>query len=234
MEFSDIRRYSLGDDVKKIDWKVTAKQREAYIKEFVEERELPIFLIVDVSSSNNIKKQKEITAELLATLSFTANRNNDKVGAIFFSDIIEKYIPLKKGKKHSLSILDSYLSLNPQNKKTNIGKVLNIFNKITTRRSIVFLISDFLDNNYAKTLKYTKQKHDLITIKIADRNYSRLPKGAIFELIDSETNETIVVDNLKNEIELNEENEMKKDILINTEDDYIKILMKFFKGRGKK
>lgn len=234
IEFSDIRRYSIGDDVKKIDWKVTARQRKAYVKEFVEERELSIFLLVDISSSNIFGRQKDKIAELIATLCFSANKNNDKVGALFFSDKIERFHQLKKGRKHSLAILDNFLKFYDNNKKTDISNALDFFNKIVKRRAIVFVISDFYDNDYEKNLKLLDQKHDLITVCIRDVSKQTLPKGAIFTIIDSETGEEIVVDNLKNELKIGEDFTIKNSINLSLEDDYTKKFIRFFKSRGKK
>ena len=234
MEFSDIRRYSIGDDVKKIDWKVTARQRKAYVKEFVEERELSIFLLVDISSSNIFGRQKDKIAELIATLCFSANKNNDKVGALFFSDKIERFHQLKKGRKHSLAILDNFLKFDDNNKKTDISNALDFFNKIIKRRAIIFIISDFYDNGYEKNLKLLDQKHDLITVCIRDISKQTLPKGAIFTIIDSETGEEVVVDNLKNELKIGEDFNVKNSINLSLEDDYTKKFIRFFKLRGKK
>ncbi|MGL5124106.1 MAG: DUF58 domain-containing protein [Fusobacteriaceae bacterium] len=231
MEFAEIRRYSPGDDVKKIDWKVTARQRKAYIKEFVEERELSIFLVIDMSESNSFWKKKEMIGELLATLGFSANKNDDKVGALFFTDRVEKFIPLKKGKKHTLSILNNFLTLETKGNRTNIDTVLSFFNKVVKKKSIVFLISDFLDENYEKSLKITESKHDLIPIRILERGNETLPKGAIFELIDSETGEEIIIENLKEDISLSSNLKMKKSITIFTDEDYIKALLQFFNQR---
>ncbi|MGL6119054.1 MAG: DUF58 domain-containing protein [Fusobacteriaceae bacterium] len=232
MEFGEIRRYSPGDDVKKIDWKVTAKQRKAYVKEFVEERELAIYLVIDVSASTRNPKQKQQIAELLTTLAFSANSNNDRVGAILFSDEIEKFIPVKKGKKHSLSILDSFLSSDFKSKKTNINNVLNYFNKIVKRSSVIFFISDFLDENYERLLKITSQKHDFIPIRVLEKGKDKIPKGAIFTFIDSETNESLTFENFKATIKLNSDFNLKKSITINSDEDYRKALIKFFKERG--
>ncbi|MGL6101161.1 MAG: DUF58 domain-containing protein [Fusobacteriaceae bacterium] len=232
LEFSDIRRYAPGDDVKKIDWKVTAKQGRAYIKEFVEERELPIFLLIDVSGSNYFGKNHEKLAEIVGTLAFTANKNSDKVGAILFSDRIEKFIPLKKGKKHSLAILESVLEMETAGKKTDINQVLNFFNKVSKRKGIVFLISDFLDSGYEKTLKITTMKNDLVQVKISNRKMGNLPKG-IFSIVDSETGEEMVVESNGEKDKSSNKNSFNG-VEIDLEDDYIKAFLKFFKGRNKR
>lgn len=230
MEFSDIRRYAPGDDVKKIDWKVSARQRKTYVKEFTEERELAIFLLIDISKSNSFYAKKDLLCQLVGSLAFSANKNSDKVGAILFTDKIEKFIPLKKGRNHSLVILDNLLSFEPQGKKTDISKALDFLNKIAKRRAIVFLISDFIDKGYEKSMAVTAQKHDLIPIRIADRKYETLPKGAIFNMIDSETREEIVIENFDKDITLNED--IPKNILnLYTDEDYIVTLSNFFKRR---
>ena len=179
MEFSDIRRYAPGDDVKKIDWKVTAKQRKAYVKEFVEERELSVFLLVDISASNRFKEKLELITELVGSLAFSANKNGDRVGALFFSNQIERVIPLKKGKKHTLSIIENLLTINPKGDKTDIAMALRYFGKVFKRRSVIFLISDFLDDNYEKELKILSQRHEIIPVRIGDKKYESLPIGAI-------------------------------------------------------
>ena len=229
LEFSDIRRYTPGDDVKKIDWKVTAKQGRAYIKEFVEERELPIFLLVDVSGSISFEKDREKLAEIVGTLSFTANKNSDKVGAVFFSDRIEKFIPLKKGKKHSLAILESLLEIKPEGKGTDIKGALNFFNRVSKRKGIVFLISDFLDKGYEKTLKITALKNDLVQVKIGNKKLENLPKG-IFQIMDSETGEEMVVESRGERISP-ESKKSFNGVELDVDGDYIREFLKFFKGR---
>lgn len=230
IEFSDIRRYSPGDDVKKIDWKVTARQRKAYVKEFVEERELAIFLLIDMSLSNQFENKKNLITELSASLAFSANKNGDRVGALFFTDRIEKLIPLKKGKKHTLSILENILTFVPSGKQTNISLALKYFGKIFKRRSVVFLISDFLDKDYEKDLKILGNHHEIIPIKISDKNYEQLPSGAIFKLEDSETGERIVIENYSKDIEICQ-SKLKNSVEVYTDGDYVKELSKFFKRR---
>ncbi|MGL4671242.1 DUF58 domain-containing protein [Cetobacterium sp.] len=233
MEFADIRRYAPGDDVKKIDWKVTAKQRKAYVKEFVEERELSVFLLVDVSASNRFKDKLDLITELVGSLAFSANKNGDRVGALFFSDEIEKVISLKKGKKHALSIIENLLTLNPKGQNTNIANALRYFGKIFKRRSIIFLISDFLDDNYERELKILSKRHEVISVRIGDRKFESLPKGAIFTLEDSETGEQIVVENYKSKSDFNITN-LKNGINLYVGEDYVKEISRFFcQGRVK-
>ncbi|WP_410208824.1 DUF58 domain-containing protein [Fusobacterium sp.] len=229
MEFSDIRRYSPGDDVKKIDWKVTARQRKTYIKQFTEEREMSVYILIDVSKSNDFIAKSDLITQIVGTLAFSAIKNNDKVGAIFFTDRIEKIIPVKKGKKQGLIILDNLLSIEPEGKGTDISKVLYTFNKISKQRSIVFLISDFIDKNYEKSINLTKLRHDIIPIRIADRKFETLPKGAIFTLEDSETNETVIIENFDKDYNIEE---FPKTILsIYTDENYVVKLANYFKRR---
>lgn len=233
MEFADIRRYAPGDDVKKIDWKVTAKQRKAYVKEFVEERELSVFLLVDISASNRFKEKLDLITELVGSLAFSANKNGDRVGALLFTDRIEKVIPLKKGKKHTLSIIENLFITEPKGKKTDISAALRYFGKMFKRRAVIFLISDFLDTNYEKELKIISQRHELIPIRIGDKKYESLPKGAIFTLQDSETNEQVVIENYGNNTDFNIYN-LTNGINLYTGEDYVKEISRFFnKGRSR-
>lgn len=230
MEFSDIRRYSPGDDVKKIDWKVSARQRKTYIKQFTEEREMSMYLLIDISNSNNFLAKRDLIAQLVGTLAFSAIKNNDKVGAIFFTDKIEKIIPLKKGKKQALVILDTLFNIKPQSKKTDINNVLNTFNKMAKQRSISFLISDFIDTNYEKAINLTKLKHDFTPIRIADKKFETIPSGAIFTLVDSETGEEVIIENFNNDYQLTEE--FPPTLLsIYTDENYIIKLANYFKRR---
>ncbi len=232
MEFSDIRRYSIGDDVKKIDWKVSARQRKTYIKEFTEERELSVFFLIDVSNSNRFTQKFQLILEVVGSLAFSANKNGDKVGAILFTDGIEKIIPLKKGKKHILSIIESILLMNPKSKKTNIENALRYFGKVFKRKTVLFVISDFLDKNYEKELKVLSKKHEVIPIRIADKKYETLPNGAIFTLEDSETGEQIVIENYQKNLTFKPKN-TEKWINLYTDEDYVKEISKFF-NRGRK
>ena len=232
MEFSDIRRYAPGDDVKKIDWKVTAKQRKAYVKEFVEERELSVFLLVDISASNRFKEKLELITELVGSLAFSANKNGDRVGALFFSNQIERVIPLKKGKKHTLSIIENLLTINPKGDKTDISMALRYFGKVFKRRSVIFLISDFLDDNYEKELKILFQRHEIIPVRIGDKKYESLPIGAIFTLEDAETGEQIVVENYKEDSSNININNISNGINLYVGEDYVKEISKFF-NRGR-
>lgn len=234
MEFEDIREYYRGDDVRNIDWNVTARYNQAFVKQFSEERELNIFLMIDVSSSNDFGRKKEIIAELGATLAFSANRNNDRVGMLLFTDKVEKIIPLKKGKRHVLSILDTLLSHEPESKGTDIKEAINYYSRIMKKRSVLFIISDFMDVGYESAIKSIAGKHEVIMIRIADPIEEKIPKGAVFTFEDLETGEIITVDNHKGQVELNPIKGINKRNIINiyTDEDYVKKLKLFFKRRG--
>ncbi|MGM0507698.1 MAG: DUF58 domain-containing protein [Fusobacteriota bacterium] len=233
MEFEDIREYYPGDDIRNIDWNVTARQGKAYVKQYKEERELNMFLLVDISRSNFFGNKKDIIAEIGATLSFSAMKNNDKIGSILFTDKIDKIIPSKKGKKHVLSIIENILDYKSENKKTDIQNALEYFNRIQKKRSIVFLISDFLDSGYEDQIKMISKKHDLVLIRIIDRMEEKLPKGAIFSFEDLETGEEITIENLKKDrtLNINKNIPSKNLITIYTDEDYIKPLKLFFEKR---
>jgi len=233
LEFKEIREYYPGDDVRSIDWNVTARQNKPYVKQFEEERELNMFLLIDMSNSTNFGEKKELIAEIGATLAFSAIQNNDRVGSILFTDQIEEMIPSGKGKKHVLAIIEEILDFTPEHKGTNIAKALQYFNQIATKRSIVFLLSDFLTEDYRKELQITDQKHDLVLIRVLDKGEEKLPQGAIFEFEDLETGESIVVDNLNEVRELNSNSNLPEKNLINvyTDQDFVIPLQQFFRRR---
>jgi len=230
MAFEDIRQYYYGDDVRNIDWNATARYNTAFVKQFSEERELNMVLLIDMSNSNNFGKKKEIIAELGATLSFSANKNNDRVGMILFTDQIEKVIPSKNGKKHILSIIENILDFKPSSKGTDIKNVLRYFEKIEKKRSVVFLISDFMDEGYEQALKMVSRKHDLVMIRVLDRGEERIPAGAIFTFEDLETGETVVFENYKKDFEVSDTLAFSKDRMIQvyTDEDYVKLLRLYF------
>lgn len=234
MEFENIRLYTPGDDVRNIDWNVTARQNKAYIKQFNEEREMNIFLLIDMSRSNSYGLKKDIITEISATLAFSATQNNDRVGVIFFTGKIEKFIPSKNGRKHVLSIIENILNFEPQQNDTNIADVLRYFNRIEKKRSVVFLISDFLDEGYEKELKVSGERHDLIRIRVIDRAEERIPAGAIFTFEDLESGDIFVMDNTKQDFTVTPSDSSYKQNLINiyTDEDYVKPLKQFFKRRG--
>lgn len=233
MEFENIRRYMPGDDVRNIDWNVTARQNKVFVKQFCEEREMNIFLLIDMSKSNNFGKKKDFIAEISASLALSAARNNDRVGAVFFTGVIEKMIASKSGKKHVLSIIENILNFQPRQTGTNLAGALDYFNRIEKKRSVVFLISDFLDDGYMNELKISASRHDLILIRVADRAEDHIPAGAVFTFEDLETSENWVLDNLKGSFKTNPPAGCSKKNLVTvyTDEDYAKLLRQFFKRR---
>ena len=253
MEFNAVREYIPGDDVRLIDWNVTARMDQPFIKEYIEERELNIMLMVDVSSSGKFgstgKFKNEISAEIASILAFAAIRNDDKIGLIVFSDKIENYIPPKKGKAHVWNIIRTILNYNPEGSLTDLNMPLEYLLKIQKRKCIAFLISDFQATNYETNLKLTRQKHDLVAIFISDRRERDLPKVGLINLRDSESGETLLIDTDDREMtkrfatyEREKQDELKKQlhsigvdtIKINTEDSLVKPIIRYFKIREKR
>ena len=198
MEFNAVREYAPGDDVRLIDWNVTARMNQPFIKEYIEERELNIMLMVDVSSSGEFgstgKFKNEISAEVASILAFAAIRNNDKIGLIVFSDKIEHYIPPKKGKAHVWNIIRTILNYQPEGRLTDLNLPLEYLLKIQKRKCIAFLISDFQATNYETNLKLARQKHDLVAISISDPRETDLPKLGLVHLRDAESGEILLID----------------------------------------
>jgi uncharacterized protein (DUF58 family) len=236
MEFDDIREYYPGDDVRNIDWNVTARHNKAFVKLFCEEREMNVFLLIDMSGSNSFGRKKELIAEVAATLAFSACKNNDRVGVVFFTDKVEKFIPSNNGRKHVLSIIEKIINFNPTSDGTNISHVLQYFNRVNKKRSVAFLISDFLDTGYKKDLKMTLNRHDLVLVRVIDKAEEMLPGGAIFTFQDLESGETVELDNTKQDFKLENYIDLPKSRVINiyTDEDYVKPLQKFFKRRGRR
>ena len=191
MSFSEVREYQYGDDVRNIDWNVTARFQHPYVKIFEEERELTIMLLIDVSKSTFIGTQtqlkNEIIAEIAGVLAFSAIQNNDKVGVLFFSDTVEMFIPPKKGKSHILRIIREILNFEPQSHNTNIGGALENFNNMVKRKSIAFVISDFIDDKYEDELRHVAKKHDVIGVKVFDNLDMNLPEIGLLQVQDVET-----------------------------------------------
>ena len=198
MEFAEVREYMIGDDIRNIDWNVSARMGHPFVKVFDEERELTVMLMVDVSSSGNFgtsnQMKGEIAAELCALLAFSAIKNNDKVGLIIFTDRIEKFIPPRKGKQHVLRVIREILYYKPEDSQTDLNVALEYLSRVIRRRSIVFLISDFLAENYEKALQVANKKHDVIAVDIIDPREVELPNVGFIELEDAETGETVLVD----------------------------------------
>ncbi|MDH3890229.1 MAG: DUF58 domain-containing protein [candidate division Zixibacteria bacterium] len=198
MEFEEVRLYEPGDDVRLIDWNVTARTGYPHIKKFKEERELSVVLLVDASSSGRFgtrgRFKSDMAAELCALLAFSAIKNNDKVGLIIFTDTIEKFVPPKKGRGHVLRLIREVLYFKPEGTKTDIGGALEYFNKVIKRKSVVFLVSDFLSEDFFRPLRIANNKHDIIAVKITDPRETRFDDVGLIELEDAETGEVIMVD----------------------------------------
>lgn len=198
MEFSEVREYVVGDDIRNIDWNVTARTGQPHVKVFEEERELTVMLMVDVSSSGEFgtatSMKRDIALEICALLAFSAIDNNDLVGLLMFTDKIEKAIMPKKGRKHVLRILRELLYFEPQDTQTDLALPLEYLNRITKRKAIVFMISDFMGGGYEKAITVTAKKHDLVPIVISDPREQDMPKMGLIELEDAETGKTILID----------------------------------------
>ena len=251
MTFSEVRNYQFGDDVRTIDWNVTARYNEPFVKVFEEERELTLMLIVDVSGSelfgtdNALKKN--IITEISATLAFSALQNNDKVGLILFSDQIELYIPPKKGKTHVLRIIRELIEFKPISKKTNIGIALQFLISVNKKKSIVFILSDFISPDFEKTLRVTAKKHDVTGIRIYDKFEEIMPDLGLVSMFDQETEEIKLVDTsslaLRNKYKKQNSLNFKKfnelftkngagTLICRTDESYVKKLLSYFKNRG--
>ena len=250
MAFSEVRQYQFGDDVRAIDWNVTARYNDTFIKEFEEERELTMMLIIDISGSNFFGSdslfKNEYVTELAATLAFSATKNNDKVGLILFTDNVELYIPPKKGKSHVLRIIRELLEFKSESKKTDINIPLKFVSNILKNRSIAFIISDFISKDYSNSLKIFSSKHDVTGIRIYDKTEEIIPNLGVIDITDNETGAKLTVNTgSKNVIKKYSEyyhlkryefiDFFKKSgsgiIECNTQDDYQKKLLKYFKSR---
>ncbi len=251
MSFAEVREYQPGDDVRDIDWNVTARMNKPFIKVFEEERELTLMLVVDLSASQRFgtqnRTQRELTAEIAATLAFSAMQNNDKVGVIFFTDRIEKFIPPQKGRKHVLYIIRELLNFEPTGKRTDIGTAMKYLTKVMTKRSIAFVMSDFLDaGNFEQPLLVAARKHDLVALRIYDNRMAQLPDVGLIKIVDAETGHEQFVDTSSSivrkqqEIWWRTEQEKLNQLLhkngvdlasIATNNDYVKPLMNLFARR---
>jgi uncharacterized protein (DUF58 family) len=259
ISFSEVREYQYGDDIRAIDWNVTARNRKPFIKVFEEERELTVMLLIDVSQSSFFGTQNEfknhIIAEISGVIAFSAITNNDKVGVLFFSDTIEKFIPPKKGKSHILRIISEIYDFHPKQTGTNISEALKFFNNVVKKKSIAFLVSDFLSNNAAdkdglkKSLNIVGKKHDLIGLHIYDEREANMPDIGLAKVVDSETGKEFWIDTSSKQVRekyaktFHENVRSTKDLFgksgaqlesIKTEDNYVVSLMSMFKKREMK
>jgi len=253
MEFEEVREYQPGDDIRIIDWNVTARYGYPFVKKFTEERELTVMLLVDASSSGEFgtaqRMKGEIAAELCSVLAFSAIKNNDKVGMIIFTDKIEKYIPPKKGSSHVLRLIREVLYFKPENLRTDINCALEFLGRIIKRRCVVFLVSDFLSSGFEKMLSIANKRHDVIAIKIVDPREIELPNVGFIELEDSETGEQILIDTKDPRVRksfqdyaISEQGNLDMtfrsidldSIQILTDRSYVEPLMSFFKARAKR
>lgn len=253
MEFNEVRHYEQGDDIRFIDWNVTARTGFPHVKRYVEERELTVMLVVDASSSGEFgsteQMKGEIAAELCALLAFAAIKNNDRIGLLIFTDEVEKFIPPKKGRIHVLRVIRELLYFRPEHQRTDIPIALEFINKVLRRKSVVFLVSDFLSENFKHALNIANNRHDLIAIKITDPRELALPAIGMIELQDAETGERVLIDTYDRSVRSNfaktsrQENTALATMLkslnidfidIATDRPYVDPLVKFFRQRAKR
>ncbi|KGO81111.1 MULTISPECIES: DUF58 domain-containing protein [Flavobacterium] len=206
MTFSEVRQYQFGDDVRAIDWNVTARYNEPYIKVFEEERELTMMLMADVSGSESFgtKNQfkREIVTEIAATMAFSATQNNDKIGLILFSDEIELFIPPKKGKSHVLRIIRELIEFQPKSKKTDVSQALKFLSGVLKKKAIVFLISDFMSDDYEHNLKIAAKRHDITGVRVYDQREEKIPNLGLVNMTDAETGQTMLVNTGSKQVRL--------------------------------
>lgn len=252
MAFAEVREYQFGDDVRDIDWNVTARFRKPYVKVFEEERELTVMLLVDVSGSLDFgtrsRMKSEMATEIAATIAYSAIQNNDKIGVVFFSDRIEKYIPPKKGRKHILYIIREMLDFKPESRKTDIGGAIEFFTRVMKRRTTAFVLSDFYDrHDFFKQMQIANNKHDVMAIQVYDKWAKALPDVGLVKVVDAESGHEMYVDTSSKKVRAAharywiERQQMLKDTLsranvdwvsVATDDDYVKAMMHLFASRN--
>ncbi len=251
MTFSEVRQYQFGDDVRNIDWNVTARYSEPFVKVFEEERELTMMLMVDVSGSElfgTVEQFKnEVVTEIAATLAFSATQNNDKIGLILFSDKVELYIPPKKGRSHVLRIIRELIEFHPSSKRTNLAEALKFLTNVMKKKAIVFVLSDFMTDDYHQTMKIVSGKHDVTGIRVYDKREEEIPNLGIVQMEDEETGELMLVNTSSKRVRLNygkyynEKVNYYKDsfskagagtIDCRVDESYVKKLLGYFKRRG--
>ena len=252
MSFKEVREYSAGDDIRFIDWNVSARFGHPFSKVFEEERELTVMLLIDVSASSLFgtvqASKKDVATEIAAVIAFSAVNNADKIGVIFYSDKIERYIPPKKGKQHALFIIRELLSVESAKKQTQLTTALRLFNNTTRQRSIAFILSDFIDTNYQDALRVAGNKHDIVGIKLYDKMDRALPKLGLLRIEDAETGKQKWIDTDSSFVRYEYEKEFFRvadysietfrkagcDLLhVRTDEDYVKVLQRFFISRNK-
>ena len=252
MSFSEVREYQYGDDVRDIDWNVTARYHKPYVKVFEEERELTVMLLIDVSNSldfGTVKQmKKDMVTEIAATLAFSAIQNNDKIGVIFFSDRIEKFIPPKKGRKHILYIIRELLDFKPESKRTDIKMAVEYLTNVIKKRCVTFMLSDFIDeNDYKNALTIANRKHDLVAIQVYDRRLAELPDIGLIKVRDAESGDELYIDTSSRKVReaqynwcKTQSNALKErlqrsrvdSVSVRTDQDYVKALLALFAQRG--
>lgn len=251
MTFSEVRQYQYGDDVRNIDWNVTARYSEPFVKVFEEERELTMMLMVDISGSEFFGTQEqfknEVITEIAATLAFSATQNNDKIGLILFSNKVELYIPPKKGRSHVLRIIRELIEFNPQSKETNIAEALKFLSSVMKKRAIVFVLSDFIADDFQQTIKIAAKKHDVTGIRVYDKREESIPNLGMVQMVDGETGEYMLVNTASKTVRLNygkfyrERVDYYKDtfsksgagtINCRVDESYVKKLLGYFKARA--
>lgn len=252
MAFAEVREYQFGDDVRDIDWNVTARFRKPYVKVFEEERELTVMLLVDVSGSldfgTHSRMKSEMATEIAATIAYSAIQNNDKIGVVFFSDRIEKYIPPKNGRKHILYIIREMLDFKPESRKTDIGGAMEFFTRVMKRRTTAFVLSDFYDrHDFFKQMQIANNKHDVMAIQVYDKWAKALPDVGLVKVVDAESGHEMYVDTSSKKVRAAharywiERQQMLKDTLsranvdwvsVATDDDYVKAMMHLFASRN--
>jgi len=251
MSFSEVREYTPGDDVKAIDWNVTARFSHPYVKVFEEERELTVMLLVDISRSSlfgiHQRSKQELITEISAVIAFSATTNNDKIGVIFFADKVEKFIPPKKGKSHILRIIRELITLEPANsRETNVQAALEYLNNVVKKKTIAFVLSDFISKSYDKGLQHAARKHDIIGIQVYDKGDRELPQAGLIQVMDAENNTTNWIDTDNKELRVQYQKVFDNQhqyfvqtfrknnaalFSVRTDEDYIKKLQAFFKAR---
>lgn len=253
MEFDEVREYIPGDDIRSIDWNVTARTGWAHVKRYVEEREMTAILLVDVSLSGRFGSSEllkiDLATEISAVLAFSAIKSNDKIGLLIFTDRVEKFIPAKKGKRHVLRVIRELLSFEPQAGGTDVAGALEFLNKVLKRKAVVFLVSDFIDEDFERDLALTRTRHDLIPVRISDPRETSLPDVGLIELEDAETGERVVVDTRRSRIRdlFSEAGRQEQQSLtgllrsmgadsleISTDRPYMKDVMAFFRRRERR